>query len=99
MVKILVSMSVPIVHHVTHEEQAVLLECLNKLSTIFKNYLNTNIRLLWLPRSIPFIRFRRAKQLALKSIHTAALITEDEPHSIRSQRERAKGKVIAIWTK
>ena len=57
-----------------------MLECLNKLSTIFENYPNTNIRLLWLPRSIPFIGFRRAKQLALKSIHTAALITEDEPH-------------------
>ena len=82
----------------THEKQVVMLECLNKLNIIFENYPNMNIRLLWLPRSIPFVRFRRAKQLALESIHIAALITEDEPHSIRSQRERAKGKVIATWT-
>ena len=80
-----------------HKEQVVMLECLNKLSIIFENYLNMNIRLLWLPRSIPFVRFRRAKQLALESICTAAFITEDEPHLIRSQRERAKEKVLATW--
>ena len=81
----------------TYEEQVVTLECLNKLSIIFENYPNMNIRLLWLPRSIPFVGFRRAKQLALESICTATLITEDEPHSIRSQKERAKGKVLATW--
>ena len=65
-----------------HEEQVVSLNCLKKIGTIIDSYLNVNIRLLWLPRSIAFIGFRRAKQLALKAIHTAVLNEDDELHSI-----------------
>ena len=63
-----------------HEEQVVLLNCLEIIGMIVDSYLNVNIRLLWLPRSIAFKGLRRAKQLALEAICTAVLNKEDEPH-------------------
>ena len=80
-----------------HEEQPVSLECLEKIGAIVDLHPNVNIRLLWLPRSIAFIGFRRAKQLALEAICTAVLNEADEPHSIKNQKGKTEEEVIATW--
>jgi hypothetical protein len=49
------------------------LECLGRIGELLDAHPNLNIRLLWLPRSIPPVGFKRAKQLALEAIHTADL--------------------------
>jgi hypothetical protein len=41
-------------------------------------HLDTDIRLSWLPKSAPFIGFKRARQLVLEAIRTAELTTVDE---------------------
>ena len=71
-----------------HEEQLVSLECLEKIGAIVDLHPNVNIRLLWLPRSITFVGFRRAKQLALEAICTAVINEVDEPHSIKNQKAK-----------
>jgi hypothetical protein len=40
-----------------HVEQATLMMCLEKLGELMNLYPNMTVRLLWLPRGIPFIRF------------------------------------------
>ena len=60
---------------------------------------NINIRQLWLPRSIAFVGFRRAKQLALEAIHTAVINEVDEPHSIKNQKAKTEEEVITTWAK
>ena len=60
---------------------------------------NVNIRLLWLPRSITFVSFRQAKQLALEAIHLVVLNEEDELHPIKNQKEKIEEEVITTWTK
>jgi hypothetical protein len=57
-----------------------------------------NIRLLWLPRAIPSVGFKRAKQLALEAIHTADLRDIEEPHSIKNQKQKTKQAAIATWS-
>ena len=57
----------------------------------------TNIVILWLPRKIPFIGFKRAKQLALEAICTADLTDIVEPHTINNQKESTKDAAIAVW--
>jgi hypothetical protein len=44
-----------------HEEQAVSQDCLKSLGELFDAHLNMDIRLLWLPRNIPTVGFKRAK--------------------------------------
>jgi hypothetical protein len=62
-----------VLNHSAHEEQNVSLECINKIGELLDSFPNLNIQLLWLPRSAPFIGFKRAKQLALEAIRTADL--------------------------
>ena len=82
-----------------HEEQLVSLECLEKIGVIVDLHLNVNIRLLWLPRSITFVGFRRAKQLALEAICTAVINEADELHSIKNQKAKTEEEVIMTWAK
>jgi hypothetical protein len=51
-----------------HEEQDITIKCLGKIGEIITAYPNTNIKLLWLPRTTSFVGFKRAKQLALEAI-------------------------------
>ncbi len=80
-----------------HEGQAVSVKCLTKIGELLDPHPNLTIRLLWLPRSIPFVRFRRSKQLALESIRTAVLAAEEETHSTKDQKKRTRDAAIATW--
>jgi ribonuclease HI len=81
-----------------HEEQATSLHIIRKLGTIFNVFPNTNIQLLWLPRKIPHVGFRRACQLALEAIRTANLNELPEPHTIKRQKQTTKEAVIRSWS-
>jgi hypothetical protein len=70
---------------------------MNRLSNILELHPNTNIVFLWLPRKIPFVGFKRAKQLALANIRTANAATLVEPHTINHQKETAKDAAIVAW--
>jgi len=63
-----------------HEEQTVSINCLIQIGELLDIYPNLNIRLLWLPRNIPSVGFKRMKQLALEAIHTAKLKEDEELH-------------------
>ena len=52
--------------------------------------------MVWLPLSIPFVGFERAKQLAFEAIRTSALEPEEELHTSRDQREKAEETVITL---
>ena len=80
-----------------HKDQAVILQYLDKIGELLESYPEVNLRLLWLPRSSPFVGFRRAKQCVLKAIHTAILRNEEETHSIRDQERRAKEDTTIQW--
>src|SRR5260370_23474609 len=47
-----------------HEEQQVSINLLEQLGELFQIFPNTNIRLLWLPRSIPFVAYISTTPLA-----------------------------------
>jgi hypothetical protein len=80
-----------------HEEQDVTIESLRKIGELMETYPNLKIRLLWLPRKIAFVGFKRARQLALEAIRTADPKPEDEPHTIKNQKKRTKQTAIATW--
>ena len=80
-----------------HEEQATAIEHITQLGEILQNHPNLNIKLLSLPRNVPFVGFRRAKQLALEAIRTANLDELTDPQTIKSQRERIESDVISRW--
>jgi hypothetical protein len=52
-----------------------------------------NFPLLWLPRTIPFVGFKRAKQLALEAIRTAEPNPDDDPHTIERQKKKTKAAI------
>jgi hypothetical protein len=80
-----------------HEEQAVSIDCLRRIGELFDAHPNTNIRLLWLPRTIPSDGFKKARQAALEAIRTAVLRDIEEPHSIKDQKMKTKTAAIAAW--
>jgi hypothetical protein len=80
-----------------HKEQDITIKCLEKIGEIMTAYPNTNIQLLWLPRTTAFIGFKRAKQLVLKAIQTADLNPNSEPHTIKHQKMKTKCAAIATW--
>ena len=81
-----------------HEEQEASIKCLTQLGELMDTYPNLNITLLWLPRKIPFVGFKRAKQLALEAIRMAEPKPDDEPHTIKHQKKKTKENTIAKWT-
>ena len=80
-----------------HEDQKESISILKRLSTILDRYPNTNIVFLWLPRKIPFVGFKRTKQLALEAIRTATIADIIEPHTINNQKEATKDAAIKAW--
>jgi hypothetical protein len=80
-----------------HKEQNMSLECMNKISELLDSFPSLNIQLLWLPRSAPFVGFKRAKQLALEAVRTADLMLDLEPHTIKHQKKKTKEAAIASW--
>jgi hypothetical protein len=82
-----------------HHEQSVTIENVEKLGELLTAFPHVNIQLLWLPRSIPFVGFKRAKQLALEAIRTADPNPEEEPHTIKHQKQKTKQAAIASWAK
>jgi hypothetical protein len=80
-----------------HEEQATSIECLQKIGELLDTHPNMNIRLLWLPRTIPSVGLKRARQLAFEAIRTADLRGVEEPHSIKDQRQKTKEAAITAW--
>jgi hypothetical protein len=80
-----------------HEDQEESIAIMKKISTLLDSFPNTNVVILWLPRRIPFIGFKRTKQLALEAICTAVLTNFIEPHTIHKQRETTKDAAIAAW--
>jgi hypothetical protein len=80
-----------------HEEQNIAIKCLGKIGELMTSYPNLNIQLLWLPRSIPFIGFKRAKQLALEAIRVADPNPAKEPHTIKHQKKKTKEAAVTTW--
>jgi ribonuclease HI len=80
-----------------HDEQNISLECLTKIGELMDLFPVLNIQLLWLPRSSPFVGFKRAKQLALEAIRSAELTPELEPHTIKHQKKKTKEAATASW--
>jgi len=80
-----------------HKEQVTAIEHITQLGEILQSHPNLNVKLLSLPRNVPFVGFRRAKQLALEAIRTANLDELTDPQTIRSQKERAESDVISRW--
>ena len=75
-----------------HDDQAVVIRFLKQLGELRTAHPHANIRLLWLPRSIPFVGFRRAKQLMLEAVRVVVLNPELEPHTTRDQKGEPKRK-------
>jgi hypothetical protein len=80
-----------------HEEQATSIECLTKLGELMNTYPYLEVHLLWLPRSTPFVGFKRAKQLAHEAIRTSELRDDEEPHSIEDQRAKTREAAVTAW--
>ena len=73
------------------------INCLTWIDELLDIYPNLNIRLLWLPRNIPSVGFKRTKQLALEAICTAKLKEDDEPHLIKAQKKKTTETAILMW--
>ena len=65
-----------------------------KIDNILHFHPNSTIHLLWLPKAISFVGFRRVKQLAMEAIQTADLEEVDKPHSINKQKCKTKVAVV-----
>jgi ribonuclease HI len=77
-----------------HEDQGESLKILRRLSDFLERFPNANITLLWLPRKVPFVGFKRAKQLALEAARTANLNDVAEPQTINSQKKASRDAVV-----
>jgi hypothetical protein len=80
-----------------HEEQAASIGHLTKLGELLSTYPNIKVKLQWLPKKVPFIRFWRARQLAFEAICTADTIYLHKPKSIKKQKDTTKCTAIPIW--
>jgi hypothetical protein len=80
-----------------HDEQETSIKCMEKVEEILNAHPDTTIRLAWLPRNAPFVGFKRAKQLAFEAVRTATPAEADEPHTIKSQKKRAKEDAVEAW--
>jgi hypothetical protein len=80
-----------------HAEQPIAIGHLNSIGEILRNQYAPNIKLLTLPRNIPFIGFKRAKQLAMEAIRVADLDEIVEPQTIQSQINKTNEETINKW--
>jgi len=81
-----------------HEDQNESIIILKRLNNIVENFPDANFVFLWLPRKVPFVGFKRAKQLALEAIRTANTTNIIEPHTINKQKESTADTAITKWT-
>ena len=81
----------------THVNQQISIAHMEQIDNILHFYPNSTIHLQWLPKAIPFVGFRRAKQLAMEAIWTADLEEVDEPHSINEQKCKTKVAAVEEW--
>jgi hypothetical protein len=63
---------------------------MEKLDEILRTHPDINISLSWLPKTAPFVGFKRARQLALEAIRTAEATAAEEPHTYRKQRVQGR---------
>ena len=82
-----------------HKDQQVSIDYLYWIDDLLNAFPHVKITLIWLPRSAPFMGYKRARQLALKAICTTDITTLEEPHMIRNQKEDSKHKAVEEWTK
>ena len=80
-----------------HIDQQISIAHTEQLDNILHFHPNSTIHLLWLPKAIPFIGFRRAKQLAMEAIWTADLKEVDEPYSINELKCKMKVAAVKEW--
>ena len=80
-----------------HEDQAESIRLLNRLSTTIDKYPMTNITLIWLPKNVQFVGFRRTRQLAFEAVRTADLTNATEPPTINDQLKKAEETTITEW--
>lgn len=80
-----------------HGDQAESLKLLRRLGDLIDKYPNIKITLLWLPKKIPFVGFRRTKQLSLEAVRTADLTGINEPQTISNQLKQAESAAITAW--
>jgi hypothetical protein len=83
----------------SYKEQQVSIKLLEWIDKILQSFPNMNIWLLWLPRSIPFVAFKRTKQLALEAIRTANLADIEELHITKNQKKQTKAAAIEEWAR
>jgi Reverse transcriptase (RNA-dependent DNA polymerase)/Endonuclease-reverse transcriptase len=82
-----------------HEEQSTSLKCMERIDEILRLHPVTDFRLSWLPKTAPFVGYKRARQLALEAIRVAEPTTAEdaEPRTIRKQREESKAAAVDAW--
>jgi Reverse transcriptase (RNA-dependent DNA polymerase) len=80
-----------------HEDQAESIRLLRRLNSTIDEYPRATITLLWLPKNIQFVGFRRAKQLAFEAVRTADLTDVVEPQTINNQLKKAEEAIISEW--
>lgn len=68
-----------------------------KIEEILHAHPGTNMRLGWLPKTAPFVGFKRARQLAMEAIRTADADDVEELHTIRSQKAKTEEAAVAKW--
>jgi hypothetical protein len=81
----------------SHEEQEASVDHIRRLGEILTSYPHIKLRLQWLPKTTPFIGFRRSRQLALEAIHTTDLTGLQEPQTIKSQKKATKDAAVRAW--
>ena len=82
-----------------HKDQQVSINYLYQIDDLLNAFPHINITLIWLPRSAPFIGYKRARQLAFEAICTTYITMLEEPYTIRNQKEDSKHKAVEEWTK
>jgi hypothetical protein len=79
----------------THDEQEVSIRHLNTLGELLTTFPNIQVKLQWLPRKVPFVGFRRTRQLAFEAIRIADPTGLREIPSIKKQKDAAERTAIA----
>jgi hypothetical protein len=80
----------------TPHEQNITIGHLEKLGELMTAIPQMNFLLLWLSRKIPFVSFKRAKQLGLKAIYTAKPNPNNDSHTIKCQKKKTKEAAIPL---
>jgi hypothetical protein len=80
-----------------HEEQERSLDHLERIGELLLSYPNISLQLQWLPRTAPFIGFRRSKQLAFEAIRVTDIAGLAEPQTIKKQKKSTREAAVKEW--